>query len=88
MEVCILLCKCRTRSGNLRVRLDKSPVEVCKTKEALSFFDICGTVLGSDSVDLIRIHCNAFGTNNESKILDFGLMKFALVNVNLKACLT
>jgi hypothetical protein len=75
----ILLGKVVKRPAYLGEVFDKSLVEIGKPDETPDFFKFRGWGPISDGLYLDRVHGNFAGADDQSEVVDMGLLKFALL---------
>jgi hypothetical protein len=75
----ILLSKVVKRLAYLGKVLDKASVEIGKPNETSNFFEFRGWCPISDGLYLDRVHGNFAGADDQSEIVDMGLLEFTLL---------
>jgi hypothetical protein len=85
LELDILLEKAGQGDDDPGVALDKTPIEVGKTKEGLDIMDRLRFGPTSDSLDLVGCHGNAIGRDDITKKLDGGFVELAFLGLGVKS---
>jgi hypothetical protein len=75
----ILLGEVVKWSAYLGKVLDKASVEIGKPNEASNFFKLCGWCPILDGLYLDWIYGNFAGADDQSKVVNVGLLKFTLL---------
>jgi hypothetical protein len=75
----ILLGEVMKRPAYLGEVLDKASVVIGKPDETPNFFELCGWGPISDGLYLDWVYGNFAGANDQSEVVNVGLLKFALL---------
>jgi hypothetical protein len=63
---------------------DKPSIEIGKPNETSDFFEFCGWCPISDGLYLDRVHGNFAGADDQSEVIDMGLLELALLGSEVK----
>jgi hypothetical protein len=80
----ILLSEVVKQPAYLGEVLDKALVEIGKPDKTPDFFEFCGWCPISDGLYLDRVHGNFARADNQSEVVDMGLLKFALLGLEIQ----
>jgi hypothetical protein len=80
----ILLGEVMKRPAYLGEVLDKASVEIGKPDEASNFFELRGWCPISDGLYLDQVHGNFAGADDQSKVVNVGLLELALLRLEVK----
>jgi hypothetical protein len=80
----ILLSEVVKRPAYLGEVLDKASVEIGKPDETSDFFEFCGWCPISDGLYLDWVHGNFAGADDQSEVVNMGLLELALLGSEVK----
>jgi hypothetical protein len=80
----ILLDKVMKRPAYLGKVLDKMSVEIGKPNETSNFFEFCGWCPISDSLYLDQVHRDFARADDQSEVVDMGLLEFTFLGSKVK----
>jgi hypothetical protein len=72
------------RPAYLEEVLDKVSIEIGKLNETSDFFEFCGWCPISDGLYFDRVHGNFAGTDDQSEVVNMGLLEFTFLGSEVK----